>query len=344
MEQSINYKHKIDFLVSDNIDHKKCNECKIRKTIDESNQLCYACRSGKYTLSGNNVIDDFIIYTQSNNNELGGELEFVYYNKLKNIEFIAEGGFSKIYKATWINGPIYDWFKFKNNHLDNGRKNNYTVVLKKLNDSKNITSKELNELKVFYQIYSDSNVSKLNISQYLGITRDPITRDYMIIMPYYKSGDMTHFISNDFYNISWENRLNKLRNPTKIIKSSDIGPVAKNNPGAIYKSRPLSRMIHSAMSLKSSRSRSINTNLETDPFYYYQENNIASTDKRKFENDSVEDSNDDSQSIIKKGKLFKTKNSDYITKEIEIDININLDQPRNNEYITKEFDIDINNL
>uniref|UniRef100_U9TA91 Protein kinase domain-containing protein n=1 Tax=Rhizophagus irregularis (strain DAOM 181602 / DAOM 197198 / MUCL 43194) TaxID=747089 RepID=U9TA91_RHIID len=194
MEQSINYKHKIDFLVSDNIDHKKCNECKIRKTIDESNQLCYACRSGKYTLSGNNVIDDFIIYTQSNNNELGGELEFVYYNKLKNIEFIAEGGFSKIYKATWINGPIYDWFKFKNNHLDNGRKNNYTVVLKKLNDSKNITSKELNELKVFYQIYSDSNVSKLNISQYLGITRDPITRDYMIIMPYYKSGDMTHFI------------------------------------------------------------------------------------------------------------------------------------------------------
>ncbi|CAB4385677.1 unnamed protein product [Rhizophagus irregularis] len=98
------------------------------------------------------------------------------------------------------------------------------------------------------------------------------------------------------------------------------------------------------MSSRSSRSRSINTNLETDPFYYYQENNIASTDKRKFENDSVEDSNDDSQSIIKKGKLFKTKNSDYITKEIEIDININLDQPRNNEYITKELDIDINNL
>ncbi|CAB5363867.1 unnamed protein product [Rhizophagus irregularis] len=144
----------------------------------------------------------------------------------------------------------------------------------------------------------------------------------------------------------WKNELENYyyRNPTKIIKSSDIGPVAKNNPGAIYKSRPLSRMIHSAMSLRSSRSRSINTNLETDPFYYYQENNIASTDKRKFENDSVEDSNDDSQSIIKKGKLFKTKNSDYITKEIEIDININLDQPRNNEYITKELDIDINNL
>src|SRR5205809_3667846 len=31
-------------------------------------------------------------------------------------------------------------------------------------------------------------------------------------------------------------RNNKI--PTKIIKSSDIGPVATNNPGAIYRSRP----------------------------------------------------------------------------------------------------------
>src|SRR6266542_1232871 len=85
----------------------------------------------------------------------------------------------------------------------------------------------------------------------------------------------------------------------KIIKSSDIGPVATNNPGAIYKSRPLSGMIHSAMSLRSLRSQSIN--LETgkifcilnylfvmlaiiltlinylDPFYYYWKNNQAST-------------------------------------------------------------------
>ncbi|UZO02571.1 uncharacterized protein OCT59_021050 [Rhizophagus irregularis] len=49
-----------------------------------------------------------------------------------------------------------------------------------------------------------------------------------------------------------------LNSPTKIIESSDIGPVQKNNPGAIYKSRPLSAMINSAMSLRSLRSRSIN--------------------------------------------------------------------------------------
>jgi serine/threonine protein kinase len=46
-------------------------------------------------------------------------------------------------------------------------------------------------------------------------------------------------------------------NPTKIIKSPDIGPITTNNPGAIYKSRPLSGMIQSAMSTRSLRSQSI---------------------------------------------------------------------------------------
>jgi hypothetical protein len=66
------------------------------------------------------------------------------------------------------------------------------------------------------------------------------------------------------------------RNKTEIVKSSGIGPVPKNNPGAIYKSRPLSAMINSAMSLRSSRSQSIN--LEKL--------------KRRFEDYLIEDNND----------------------------------------------------
>ena len=44
---------------------------------------------------------------------------------------------------------------------------------------------------------------------------------------------------------------------TEIIESSDIGPVTKNNSGAIYKSRLLSGIIRSAMSTRSLRSQSI---------------------------------------------------------------------------------------
>ena len=92
--------------------------------------------------SGNKIIDDFIRYTQTNLEKKNGKMEFVPYEQFKNVEFIAEGGFSKIYKATWIDGPIVEWNK-KNLSRDDPNK---TVVLKKLNNSKNITTKELNEV------------------------------------------------------------------------------------------------------------------------------------------------------------------------------------------------------
>jgi serine/threonine protein kinase len=41
------------------------------------------------------------------------------------------------------------------------------------------------------------------IIKYYGITQDPNTKDIMIIMPYYCSGDLTHYITKDFYSISW---------------------------------------------------------------------------------------------------------------------------------------------
>jgi hypothetical protein len=79
--------------------------------------------------------------------------------------------------------------------------------------------------------------------------------------------------------------------PTKIIHSLDIGPVKTNHSGAIYKSRPLSGMINSAMSLWSLKSRSIKV-------------------KRKFEDDLIEIDNDNgmvlTQLQIKFLKIYKT--------------------------------------
>ncbi|GET53111.1 kinase-like domain-containing protein [Rhizophagus irregularis DAOM 181602=DAOM 197198] len=328
--------------------------------------------------------------------------EFVPYDQFKNIEFIAEGGFSKIYKAIWVDGPIDEYYDSRSNTIV--RNNNYTVVLKKLNNSKNITSKELNEFKVYYRILL-SNYTTYGISEYFGITQDPITKDMMIIMPYYSSGDLgisrsatesnndnekygiipymapeifqgqKYTEASDIYSfgmIMWEFmtgrrpfwdeihdieliikicdakrpttinvtlKINKMIhnerdiNQTKIIKSSDIGPATITSPGAIYKSRPLSRMIKSAMSLRSSRSQSI------DPFYYYQKN----TDKRKLEDNLVEDNNDNEQNI-KRRKFLESENSDYLTKEIELDINMSSNQPHDKGYVTKEIDLDINHV
>ncbi|CAB4421451.1 unnamed protein product [Rhizophagus irregularis] len=484
MEQPVNYKHKIDFLISDNTPSIQPTQKSNTKGSSIRNTIL------KPVKSGNKVIDDFIRSTQINYGNSGVKLEFVPYDQFKNIKFIAEGGFSKIYKAIWVNGPIINWHEIERNDWNITRYNNYTVVLKKLNNSKNTTSKELNELKILYQIASSTENQHIGIlSEYYGITQEPNTKDIVFIMQYYSSGDLMHYLNNDFYNISWKTKLaglwnitnglclihdtgithrdlhsgniffdnvypyskigdlgisksatectdnnnenygiipymapeifqgqtyteasdiysfgmimwefmtgrrpfwnenhdieliikicdglrppivtnapegyielmkscwhsdpnkrptatylgNKIwdmyvkeeKSPTKIIKSSDIGPVTTNNPGAIYKSRPLSRMINSAMSLRNSRSQSI------DPFYYYQKNNAAFIDKRKFDNSVEDDQNS------KRRKLFGNENSEYFTKEIELDINKNLNEPQNNEYVTKEFDIDINNI
>src|SRR5688572_1777097 len=99
MDQSTNYKHKIDFLISNDtsliqstqtIVKKRrktihCSECKKRRiTLDESHQICHVCyryRAKELKLSGNKIIDDFIKYTQTNFVKGEGKMEFVPYDQ-----------------------------------------------------------------------------------------------------------------------------------------------------------------------------------------------------------------------------------------------------------------------
>lgn len=61
----------------------------------------------------------------------------------KKVKFISEGGFSKIYKAIWIDGPLTYWNEEKQEYNRTGSK---TIVLKEINNSSNISSKKLNEV------------------------------------------------------------------------------------------------------------------------------------------------------------------------------------------------------
>ena len=70
---------------------------------------------------------------------------FVPYDKFKNMELIGEGGFSKIYKAKLFGYKVsYD----NGNLYSINQSNPITVALKKLNNSENITSNELNEVNI----------------------------------------------------------------------------------------------------------------------------------------------------------------------------------------------------
>ena len=69
-------------------------------------------------------------------------MSFISFDQFKDIGIIGKGGFGNIYKATWINGPPY-WNEEKE---DFEYKDSIIVALKQLNNSKNITTKELNEV------------------------------------------------------------------------------------------------------------------------------------------------------------------------------------------------------
>ncbi|CAB5308923.1 unnamed protein product [Rhizophagus irregularis] len=127
----------------------------------------------------------------------------------------------------------------------------------------------------------------------------------------------------------------------EIMKSSDIGPVSANDPGAIYRSRPLSSMIQSAMFTISTRSlRSQSITAEIDLFHCHQRNNNSLNVKRKFEDNQI----DNGDKIIKKTKLIENENNDYITKEFEFELNIDMNSKKciiDENYTTREIDSDI---
>src|ERR1044072_2325125 len=49
------------------------------------------------------------------------------------------------------------------------------------------------------------------LNKYYGITQNPITEDFVIIMKYYKSGSLKDYITKNFDNIEWIQKLKILR-------------------------------------------------------------------------------------------------------------------------------------
>src|SRR3990170_8207793 len=50
------------------------------------------------------------------------------------------------------------------------------------------------------------------LNKYYGITQNPITGDFIIIMKYYKLGSLRDYLTKNFYNIKWNEKLQILKN------------------------------------------------------------------------------------------------------------------------------------
>jgi hypothetical protein len=142
-----------------------CPDCDQSKTLDK---WCQNCNSKRFQqdfnnwTSGNELIDKFIQEAQLKARNLLEVIEWIPYNRLRNIQYLDQGGFSTIYKAILLDSSnkwdeeYYYELKDKDakkenikSPLNENEKRGCNIVLKSLNNNSNVDDL-LNEVIIFY--------------------------------------------------------------------------------------------------------------------------------------------------------------------------------------------------
>ncbi|RHZ87542.1 hypothetical protein Glove_33g97 [Diversispora epigaea] len=148
--------------------------------------------------SGNDKIDKLIQDAQLNAITRWVVMEWIPYGRFIDVKQIGKGGFGTIHYARWIDGDIQRW------DIENQQWERYgkeEVVLKKFDNFVNFND-VLNEM----SIHLKTSTKSASIQIY-GITRDPETHSYMMVLDYAKDGNLREYLKN---NINWELKLKSL--------------------------------------------------------------------------------------------------------------------------------------
>ncbi|CAB4430527.1 unnamed protein product [Rhizophagus irregularis] len=176
----------------ESISHKNCSYCNKPFTEELWCKECDPFKMIEGWTSGNNDIDKFIKDTIYDARDRGYSfINWVPFDRFEDVKQIGEGGFAKVYSATWINGLVkYDkqddgsWKKQESESME--------VALKRLNGSQNMSAEYLNELKIHWEFTKKE--SKYSLIFY-GITKDPETEEFMMILEVAQYGNLRSFLS-----------------------------------------------------------------------------------------------------------------------------------------------------
>ncbi|CAG8439786.1 13764_t:CDS:2 [Funneliformis caledonium] len=112
-------------------------------------------------VSGNKKINEFLRQNQLNSTGPYEVLEWIPYDKFKNITYLAEGGFGTVHKALWVDGYIR-YFDVKDNKWQRQQNSEVPPLVKELierclkeDPSIRPTANELNN--TFLRWYRSSN-------------------------------------------------------------------------------------------------------------------------------------------------------------------------------------------
>ncbi|CAB4437980.1 unnamed protein product [Rhizophagus irregularis] len=186
-----------------------CKKCNKENTDFDWCKACNAKRfqqNFKNWTSGNSNIDKFIQDVQLSATNYREVLEWIPYNKFYDVEYIAKGGFGKVYRAVWIDGDIDGWDN-KNQNWERYEPNMF-VALKSLNNSENVTLEFINEITLHNKIGANT----ANVVRAYGITQDPESNNYMMVLEYAINGSLRNYLNESYSRLDWNGKLRCLYN------------------------------------------------------------------------------------------------------------------------------------
>ncbi|POG76078.1 kinase-like domain-containing protein [Rhizophagus irregularis DAOM 181602=DAOM 197198] len=124
-------------------------------------------------------------------------IQWIPYSQITILNEIAKGGYSIVYKAIWSHSEsMYKSYYYEYNRGE------LQVALKKFLNSRDVKKYFLNELKSHY-VHNYCG----NIILCYGVTMDPATNDYMLVMQYANGGTLHNYLQIHFSAITWKEKI-----------------------------------------------------------------------------------------------------------------------------------------
>src|SRR5437763_14777501 len=106
----------------------------------------YRSRIEKWS-SGNENVDKVIRNAQLSAKNSKCVLEWIPYNKFKDVKYMAKGGFGTVYFGYWVDGQILEWNKEFSQWRRHGKN---IVAFKRLHNSQFITMEFLDQVCIYF--------------------------------------------------------------------------------------------------------------------------------------------------------------------------------------------------
>ncbi|RHZ85265.1 hypothetical protein Glove_67g129 [Diversispora epigaea] len=187
-----------EFRIDNNsVEKQKCNNC---QNWHQATQYCEFCirkylenNFGNWT-SGNNEINKLIQECQQKTVVPHKVIEWIEYDRIENVEHLAEGGYATIYTAFWKDGGYEEW-NSKSQILE--RFGRQRIALKRLNDSNSNNVHWFQEVTLSFTL---DKTSAFLVNCY-GLTKDPSTQDYMLVLNYYDT-NLKQFLKDNYQSLT----------------------------------------------------------------------------------------------------------------------------------------------